>query len=452
MEPKDEPKKNSEEQKQISNEENEDNNHSSKTSENNKSNSNKSKNSNQFIKLELNKENFQIIQKKEDKKDLINDKNDSEIKLEPNNIINKQKALSDKNIIDIKNDQEKANKPLIKLEDFKAVKKSHSLDIREINYYRDNNNQNVYNLLNSYYKDIDLNFKNKNININNTGKNFLLKNNFKEQKDNNQNEVNPSSNPIPDYKINNINTNSSENNFQYNYPFVPYSYYQNPNNSYFYNFNNNQSSSNTFPENAFTINNQFNYNYSNNINYYNYNFHRNNKNKYSRGNYNYNDEYKLYLIDIVNIIKGIDNRTTIMIRHIPNRYTYQNLLDEINVVCKDKYDVLYLPIDSENNCNLGYAFINFINPLHIVLFYNVFKSRKWIYFNSFKECDLTYAKYQGKNELILNIEKNIGKRNDKKKIPKIFEIKNPPKIDLYKKYYEIIKIYKSDCLNDINWI
>ena len=50
MEPKDEPNKNSEEQKQILNEDKEDNNYSPKNSENNKSNNNKSKNPNQFIK------------------------------------------------------------------------------------------------------------------------------------------------------------------------------------------------------------------------------------------------------------------------------------------------------------------------------------------------------------------------------------------------------------------
>ena len=47
---------------------------------------------------------------------------------------------------------------------------------------------------------------------------------------------------------------------------------------------------------------------------------------------------------------------------------------------------------------------------------------------------------------------NIGKSNDKRRIPMVFEIKNPPKIELYKKYYELIKKYKSECMKDINWI
>ena len=223
----------------------------------------------------------------------------------------------------------------------------------------------------------------------------------------------------------------------------------NINSNYFQ--NNEQSQPYQIPENTYNINNQINYHLSNNINYYNYYFQRNkfkHRKKYTADN----NEHKLYIINIENIMKGLDNRTTVMIRHIPNRYTYQNLEEEINLICKDKYDFLYLPIDSENNCNLGYAFINFINPLHIVQFYITFKSRKWLLFNSLKECDLSFAKFQGKTELKSNFEKNMYKNDDKRRIPLIFEIKNPPKIELPKKYYEMIKEYKANFLNDINWI
>ena len=141
-----------------------------------------------------------------------------------------------------------------------------------------------------------------------------------------------------------------------------------------------------------------------------------------------------------------------MIRHIPNKYSYKNILDEINFACKDKYDYFYLPLDSENNCNLGYCFINFIHPLHIIYFYNIFKSRKWLYYNSYKECDLTFAKYQGKCELNNNIGKKMGESEDKNENLMILEVKNPPKIDLFKQYYEIIKIYQPELLKEINWI
>ena len=104
-----------------------------------------------------------------------------------------------------------------------------------------------------------------------------------------------------------------------------------------------------------------------------------------------------------------------MIRHIPNKYTSQALLEELNTICKSKYDFFYLPLDAENECNLGYAFINFVHPLHIVHFYNIFKARKWNLYKSNKECDLSFAKFQGKAELTANLDKNMNKIEDKKK-------------------------------------
>ena len=420
MEPKDEPKKliekQNEEDKTIHNDETPIN-----STENSPKNI-KPKSNNQYNKLELNQEHFQILQQKPPKQE------NDETKLNQKEIVNEHKALSDKDVINFKNNIEiKNTSPQIK-EIKETYKKSRSQDNYQINYkyynMNNDNNQNVYSLLNSYYKDIDLNFKDNK--VKNPGKNFQLKNRFQE---------------------------NSQNNSQYNYPFMPYYYYPNlyymNNNNQNNNFSYNNDKSNS--ENVLSINNHINYHLSNNINYYNYNFNRN-KFKQSNKYTNDNNEHKLYIINIENIIKGTENRTTVMIRHIPNRYSYQNLQDEINIVCKDKYDFLYLPIDSENNCNLGYAFINFINPLHIVKFYEMFKSRKWLYFNSFKECDLSFAKFQGKGALTSNFEKNGNKTIDKRKIPMLFEIKYPPKIDIPKKYFEMIKEYKADFLKEINWI
>ena len=389
-------------------------------------------------KLELNQEHFQILQQKPPKQE------NDETKLNQKEIVNEHKALSEKDVINFKNNIEiKNTSPQIK-EIKETYKKSRSQDNYQINYkyynINNDNNQNVYSLLNSYYKDIDLNFKDNK--VKNPGKNFQLKNRFQE-----------SNSYTPNNNTNDNNINNSQNNSQYNYPFMPYYYYPNlyymNNNNQNNNFSYNNDKSNS--ENVLSINNHINYHLSNNINYYNYNFNRN-KFKQSNKYTNDNNEHKLYIINIENIIKGTENRTTVMIRHIPNRYSYQNLQDEINIVCKDKYDFLYLPIDSENNCNLGYAFINFINPLHIVRFYEMFKSRKWLYFNSFKECDLSFAKFQGKGALTSNFEKNGNKTIDKRKIPMLFEIKYPPKIDIPKKYFEMIKEYKADFLKEINWI
>jgi hypothetical protein len=59
-------------------------------------------------------------------------------------------------------------------------------------------------------------------------------------------------------------------------------------------------------------------------------------------------------------------------------------LEEINEYFKDKYDLFYLPIDYANNCNLGFAFINFIDPMHVIAFYDKYRGKKWKKFNSEK--------------------------------------------------------------------
>jgi len=118
-----------------------------------------------------------------------------------------------------------------------------------------------------------------------------------------------------------------------------------------------------------------------------------------------------YVISFDKIISNKDKRTTLMIRNIPNKYTISALMDEINSCFEGKYDFLYLPLDYKNNCNLGFAFINFINPLHILMFHDLFCGKKWKKYNSVKKCDLSYAKFQGKKELTTHFENMLMNNN-----------------------------------------
>jgi hypothetical protein len=57
------------------------------------------------------------------------------------------------------------------------------------------------------------------------------------------------------------------------------------------------------------------------------------------------------------------SRTTVMVRNIPNNYTGEMLLELIDSEgFASSYDFLYLPMDFGRQANLGYAFVNLVNP------------------------------------------------------------------------------------------
>ncbi|CAG8521801.1 12654_t:CDS:10, partial [Ambispora gerdemannii] len=63
-----------------------------------------------------------------------------------------------------------------------------------------------------------------------------------------------------------------------------------------------------------------------------------------------------------------DGRTTFMIRNIPNKYTQRMLLETLDATHKGQYDFIYLRIDFKNRCNVGYAFINFVDTNAVLSF------------------------------------------------------------------------------------
>lgn len=75
-----------------------------------------------------------------------------------------------------------------------------------------------------------------------------------------------------------------------------------------------------------------------------------------------------------------------MIRNIPNKYTKEQMLNTLNRKFQNKFDFFYLPIDFYNDCNVGYAFINFIELKDVEAFYKKFHGQKWKKFNSEKVC------------------------------------------------------------------
>lgn len=105
-------------------------------------------------------------------------------------------------------------------------------------------------------------------------------------------------------------------------------------------------------------------------------------------------------VDIQKIKEGTDVRTTIMLRNIPNKVDQQMLKGIIDESSWGKYDFMYLRIDFANDCNVGYAFINFVDPLDIIDFANARGNQRWNCFKSDKVAEISYATIQGKDCLV----------------------------------------------------
>jgi len=153
-----------------------------------------------------------------------------------------------------------------------------------------------------------------------------------------------------------------------------------------------------------------------------------------------------FQINVFKIIDGYDRRTSVMIKNIPNKYSPSMILEEIEELFAGKFDIFYLPMDFKKKNNLGFAFINFSSSYHLIYFYKVFNKRLWNNFNSDKQCEIRYAKYQGKQELLDNII--IKKASDLKKTPLLFypNCKLYPEIPLdYLAYFRTL--YKNAEIN-----
>ncbi|KAG2261479.1 hypothetical protein Bca52824_068558 [Brassica carinata] len=115
-----------------------------------------------------------------------------------------------------------------------------------------------------------------------------------------------------------------------------------------------------------------------------------------------------------------DPRTTLMIRNIPNKYSQKLLLNMLDNHCihineaiteeRDEheahhdqpfssYDFVYLPMDFNNKCNVGYGFVNMTSPEAAWRLYKAFHLQRWEIFNSHKICQVTYARVQGLEDL-----------------------------------------------------
>jgi len=92
-----------------------------------------------------------------------------------------------------------------------------------------------------------------------------------------------------------------------------------------------------------------------------------------------------------------DNRTTVMMRNIPNNYSRDMLLemlDEAGFLAL--YDFVYLPVDFSSGAGLGYAFVNLVDASLVPHFWEKFHGHSDWVLPTTKVCELSWSKpYQG---------------------------------------------------------
>lgn len=110
---------------------------------------------------------------------------------------------------------------------------------------------------------------------------------------------------------------------------------------------------------------------------------------------------KFMKLDISKIRTGNDNRTTLMIKNLPQFLSYENLSETLGI--SEYIDYIYIP--TMNDCPekiLGFAFVNVIKPSYIIDVIDTIQKKESVLLN--KSLEICYSKIQGKDAL----EKSFG--------------------------------------------
>jgi RNA recognition motif-containing protein len=95
-----------------------------------------------------------------------------------------------------------------------------------------------------------------------------------------------------------------------------------------------------------------------------------------------------------------EQRTTLMIRNIPNKYTMEWLLSEVQEM-SIQLQFLHVPKAKKSEANLGYAFVDFATPQAALNFMNQFEGWSWPKQpKTTKRATVDFAKLQGLEENI----------------------------------------------------
>jgi len=91
-----------------------------------------------------------------------------------------------------------------------------------------------------------------------------------------------------------------------------------------------------------------------------------------------------------------DNRTTMMLKNIPNKYTRGMLIHQLETkLSPHSFDFVYMPIDFKSRCNFGYCFVNLASSYLVKTFLAEFAGFRLPEIRTNKVCEVVYARVQG---------------------------------------------------------
>mmetsp|Transcript_33349 Transcript_33349/g.92171 ORF Transcript_33349/g.92171 Transcript_33349/m.92171 type:complete len:657 (-) Transcript_33349:168-2138(-) len=115
--------------------------------------------------------------------------------------------------------------------------------------------------------------------------------------------------------------------------------------------------------------------------------------------------------------------TTIMLRHIPCRYTQGSLLRELDQLgFEGCYDFFYLPMDMRNKTSVGYAFINFVDEASAERFSSMMQDYRFQNHPSDKIAEVSPAHLQGLRRNVAHFaRRSVLKAHDTKYRPIVLQ-------------------------------
>lgn len=106
-------------------------------------------------------------------------------------------------------------------------------------------------------------------------------------------------------------------------------------------------------------------------------------------------------------LEAIQGCTTVMLRHVPYKYTQQRLMREVNQAgYAGKYNFFYLPLDARSRANRGFAFINFLTTEMAESFFGCFQDRRLRHGGTEKIATVAPAALQGIDALLVHFAAN----------------------------------------------